>query len=46
MIKQLITEFPLSDAPKEGLSRRRNTKVYLHQREVDILIDAAVERLC
>ena len=38
MFKALITEFPLSDVPKQ---RRRY--VHLHQREVDVLISAAVK---
>ena len=45
MIKQLITEFPLSDVPRErSISREKITKYAYTKEEVDILIDAAVDR--
>ena len=45
MIKQLITEFPLSDVPRErSISREKFTKYAYTKEEVDILLDAAVEK--
>ena len=45
MIKQLITEFPLSDVPRErSISREKITKYAYTKEEVDALIDAAVDR--
>ena len=45
MIKQLITEFPLSDVPRErSISREKITKYAYTKEEVDVLIDAAVEK--
>ena len=45
MIKQLITEFPLSDVPRErSISREKITKYAYTKEEVDILLDAAVEK--
>ena len=45
MIKQLITEFPLSDVPRErSISREKITKYAYTKEEVDVLIDAAVDR--
>ena len=45
MIKQLITEFPLSDVPRErSISREKITKYAYTKDEVDALIDTAVER--
>jgi len=45
MIKQLITEFPLSDVPRErSISREKITKYAYTKDEVDALIDAAVDR--
>ena len=45
MIKQLITEFPLSDVPRErSISREKITKYAYTKGEVDALIDAAVDR--
>ena len=45
MIKQLITEFPLSDVPRErSISREKITKYAYTKDEVDALIDAAVEK--
>ena len=45
MIKQLITEFPLSDVPRErSISREKITKYAYTKEEVDALIDAAVEK--
>ena len=45
MIKQLITEFPLSDVPRErSISREKITKYAYTKDEVDALLDAAVEK--
>ena len=45
MIKQLITEFPLSDVPRErSISREKITKYAYTKEEVDVLLDAAVEK--
>ena len=45
MIKQLITEFPLSDVPRErSISKEKITKYAYTKDEVDALIDAAVEK--
>ena len=45
MIKQLITEFPLSDVPRErSITREKITKYAYTKEEVDALIDAAVEK--
>ena len=45
MIKQLITEFPVSDFPRErSISREKITKYAYTKEEVDVLIDAAVEK--
>ncbi len=45
MIKQLITEFPLSDVPRErSISREKITKYAYTKEEVDALIDAAVDK--
>ena len=45
MIKQLITEFPLSDVPRErSISREKITKYAYTKDEVDALIDDAVDR--
>ena len=45
MIKQLITEFPLSDVPRErSISREKITKYAYTEEEVDLLLDAAVEK--
>ena len=45
MIKQLITEFPLSDVPRErSITREKITKYAYTKDEVDALIDAAVDR--
>ena len=45
MIKQLITEFPLSDVPRErSISREKITKYAYTKDEVNALIDAAVEK--
>ena len=45
MIKQLITEFPLSDVPRErSISREKITKYAYTKEEVDALISAAVEK--
>ena len=45
MIKQLITEFPLSDVPRERrISREKLTKYAYTKEEVNALIDAAVDR--
>ena len=44
MIKQLITEFPLSDVPKERTVTEENIRKYTYTKEeVDVLIDAAVK---
>jgi len=43
MIKQLITEFPLSDVPRErSISREKITKYAYTKEEVDLLLNAAV----
>ena len=45
MIKQLITEFPLSDVPRErSISREKITKYAYTKDEVNALIDAAVQK--
>jgi len=45
MIKTLISEFPVSDLPKErSLSKEKIKKYTYSKAEVDVLIDAAVER--
>ena len=45
MIKQLITEFPLSDVPKERTVTEEKIRKYTYTKdEVDLLIDAAVEK--
>ena len=45
MIKQLITEFPLSDVPRErSISREKITKYAYTKEEVDLLLNAAVEK--
>ena len=45
MIKQLITEFPLSDVPRErSISREKITKYAYTKDEVNALIDPAVDR--
>ena len=45
MIKQLITEFPLSDVPRErSISREKITKYAYTKEEADLLLDAAVEK--
>ena len=45
MIKQLITEFPLSDVPRErSISREKITKYAYTKDEVDLLLNAAVEK--
>ena len=45
MIKQLITEFPLSDVPRErSISMEKITKYAYTKDEVNALIDAAVDR--
>ena len=45
MIKQLITEFPVSDFPRErSISREKITKYAYTKDEVNALIDAAVDR--
>ena len=45
MIKQLITEFPLSDVPVErSISKEKINKYAYTKEEVDALIDAAVEK--
>ena len=45
MIKQLITEFPLSDVPRErSISREKITKDAYTKEEVDLLLNAAVEK--
>ena len=45
MIKQLITEFPLSDVPRErSISREKITKYAYTKEEVDLLLDAAVQK--
>ena len=43
MIKQLITEFPLTDVPKERTVTEEKIRKYTYTKdEVDVLIDAAV----
>ena len=45
MIKTLITEFPLTDVPVERSVSQEKIKKYTYSKaEVDMLIDAAVER--
>ena len=45
MIKQLITEFPLSDVPKERTVTEEKIRKYTYTKdEVDALIDAAVDK--
>tara|TARA_B100000886_G_C20248180_1_gene417532 strand:+ start:62 stop:445 length:384 start_codon:yes stop_codon:yes gene_type:complete len=45
MIKQLITEFPISDFPRErSISKEKINKYAYTKDEVDSLIDAAVEK--
>ena len=45
MIKTLITEFPLTDVPVERSVSQEKIKKYTYSKaEVDVLIDAAVER--
>ena len=45
MINQLITEFPISDFPKErSISKEKINKDAYTKEEVDALIDAAVEK--
>ena len=45
MINQLITEFPISDFPKErSISKVKINKYAYTKEEVDALIDAAVEK--
>ena len=45
MIKQLITEFPLTDVPKERTVTEEKIRKYTYTKdEVDVLIDAAVEK--
>ena len=45
MIKQFITEFPLSDVPKERTVTEEKIRKYTYTKEeVDVLIDAAVEK--
>ena len=45
MIKTLISEFPVSDLPKERSVSKEKIKKYTYSKaEVDVLIDAAVER--
>ena len=45
MIKQLITEFPLTDVPKERTVTEEKIIKYTYTKdEVDVLIDAAVEK--
>ena len=45
MIKQLITEFPLTDVPRErSITREKITKYAYTKDEVNALIDAAVDR--
>ena len=45
MIKQLITEFPLSDVHRERIIiREKITKYAYTKEEVDLLLDAAVDR--
>ena len=45
MRKQLITEFPLSDVPKERTVTEEKIRKYTYTKdEVDVLINAAVEK--
>ena len=45
MIKTLITEFPLTDVPVERSISKEKIKKYTYSKaEVDVLIDAAVEK--
>ena len=45
MIKQLITEFPLSDVPKERTVTEEKIRKYTYTKEeVDLLLNAAVEK--
>ena len=45
MINQLITEFPISDFPRErSISKEKINKYAYTKDEVDALIDAAVEK--
>ena len=45
MINQLITEFPISDFPRErSISKEKINKYAYTKEEVDVLIDAAVEK--
>jgi len=45
MIRQLITEFPLSDVPKERTVTEEKIRKYTYTKEeVDVLISAAVEK--
>ena len=45
MINQLITEFPISDFPKErSISKEKINKYAYTKEEVDALIDAAVDK--
>ena len=45
MIKQLITEFPLTDVPRERSVTEEKIRKYAYTKEeVNVLIDAAVEK--
>ena len=45
MIRQLITEFPLTDVPKERTVTEEKIRKYTYTKdEVDVLIDAAVQK--
>ena len=45
MINQLITEFPISDFPRErSISKEKITKYAYTKEEVDLLLNAAVEK--
>jgi len=45
MIKQLITEFPLSDVPRERTVTEEKIRKYTYTKdEVDVLINAAVQK--
>ena len=45
MIKQLITEFPLTDVPRERTVTEEKIRKYTYTKdEVDVLIDAAVRK--
>jgi len=45
MIKQLFTEFPLTDVPKERTVTEEKIRKYTYTKdEVDVLISAAVEK--